>query len=268
MPSVSQSHLVLIPSYNTGTKLEETIRAARAVWAPVWVVIDGSTDGSAAAALALAAGDPALRVIIRPRNGGKGAALYEGLCEAAARSFSHVLTLDADGQHPVRLIPEFMASSRGHPEALVLGLPIFDDTAPKIRLAGRRIANWWCNLETLWSGIGDCLCGFRVYPVAALRHIMDETRFMRGFDFEPEAAIRLSWAGHPVINLPAPIRYFTAAEGGISHFRYGRDNLILAFMYARLFGGFLMRLPLLLTGLKARRKPYRGALAEAPRPSA
>jgi glycosyltransferase involved in cell wall biosynthesis len=264
MPVPSHTHLVLIPSYNTGAKLEETIRAARAVWAPVWVVIDGSTDGSQAAALALAETDPALRVLVRPRNGGKGAALLDGVKHAEAEGFSHVLTLDADGQHPTALIPHFMTASRAHPDALILGLPVFDETAPLIRLAGRRIANWWCNLETLWSGIGDCLCGFRVYPIAPLRRVMGATRFMRGFDFEPEAAIRLGWNGHPLINLPAPIRYFAPAEGGVSHFRYGRDNALLAFMYARLFGVFLLRLPGLLARRKARRTPSARAM---PRPS-
>ena len=247
---VSSTHLVLIPSYNTGPKLEETIRAARGVWTPVLVVIDGSTDGSAQTALRLAADDPGLRVLIRPRNGGKGRAVLDGLREAEAQGFSHVLTLDADGQHPVGLIPDFMAASRANPRALVLGLPVFDATAPRIRLFGRRIANWWSNLETLRGGIGDCLCGFRVYPIAALRRIMDGTRFMRGFDFEPEAAIRFSWQGHPLINLPAPIRYFTAEEGGVSHFHYGRDNLLLAFMYVRLFAEFLPRLPMLIAARK------------------
>jgi glycosyltransferase involved in cell wall biosynthesis len=249
-PVSSQTHLVLIPSYNTGAKLEETVRAARAVWAPVLVVIDGSTDGSAEAVLRLAADDPALQVLVRGRNGGKGAAVLDGLRAAEASGFSHVLTLDADGQHPARLIPDFMAASRSNPGALILGLPVFDATAPWIRLFGRRIANWWCDLETLWGGIGDSLFGFRVYPAQALRALMEETRFMRGFDFEPEAAIRLCWRGHSLVNLPAPVRYFKREEGGVSHFHYGRDNLLLVFMYFRLFGEFLMRLP----GLVAARR--------------
>jgi glycosyltransferase involved in cell wall biosynthesis len=249
--TVSPSHLVLIPSFNTGPSLAQTVRAARAVWAPVWIVIDGSTDDSAEAALSLAAADPALRVIRRARNGGKGQAVLDGLREAEASGFSHVLTLDADGQHPAGLIPDFMAASQGRPEALILGLPVFDETAPWVRLFGRRIANWWADLETLGHGIGDCLCGFRVYPIAPLRRAMEGTRFMRGFDFEPEAAIRLSWSGYPLLNLPAPIRYFSADEGGVSHFRYGRDNLLLALMYMRLFAGFVRRLPRLISMRRA-----------------
>ena len=240
---MSTTHLVLIPSFNTGARLADTIRAARAVWAPVWVVIDGSADGSAEVATQLAAGDPELRVLVRPANGGKGSAVLDGVRAAEAAGFTHVLTLDADGQHPADLIPRFMAVSAENPQALILGLPVFDESAPWIRLAGRRIANFCANLETWWSGIGDTLGGFRVYPVTPLRQVMEATRFMRGYDFDPEAAIRLAWQGHRLINLPAPIRYFRRDEGGVSHFRYGRDNVLLGFMYLRLLGGFLRRLP-------------------------
>jgi hypothetical protein len=69
---------------------------------------------------------------------------------------------------------------------------------------------------------------------------------MRRFDFDPEAAVRLCWRGVRPINLEAPVRYFRADEGGVSHFRYGRDNLLLSWMHARLFSGFLLRLPVLI----------------------
>ena len=69
---------------------------------------------------------------------------------------------------------------------------------------------------------------------------------MRRFDFDPEAVVRLSWAGTKAVNLPAPVRYFSLDEGGVSHFRYLRDNVLLTWMHTRLFFGFLLRLPLLL----------------------
>jgi hypothetical protein len=75
---------------------------------------------------------------------------------------------------------------------------------------------------------------------------MQRTRWMRRFDFDAEAVVRLSWRGLPVRNLPAPCRYFTPAEGGVSHFRYWRDNVLLTWMYTRLFLGFLLRLPMLM----------------------
>jgi len=242
----SRSHLVVIPSYNSGPQVYETVRAARARWAPVWVVVDGSTDGTRKGLDEMARGDPALRVLALPRNGGKGAAILHALREAAAGGFSHALTMDADGQHPAASIPEFMAASMREPQALVLGVPRFDESAPALRVKGRRISNWWANLETLWTGIGDSLFGFRVYPVRPLLEIMQATRWMRRFDFDPEAAVRLVWRGLVPLNLPAPVRYLRPEEGGVSHFRYWRDNALLSWMHFRLMLGFAWRLPALL----------------------
>lgn len=242
----SGTHLVLIPSYNPGPKAVETVRAARAQWSPVWVVVDGSTDGSVQALTDLAAMDPGLKVIVLPRNVGKGAAVLHGLECAAAQGFTHVLTMDADGQHPAHLIPAFMAASADQPAAMVLGVPVFAADAPRLRVNGRKVSNGWANLETLWAGIGDSLFGFRVYPIEPLRRIMRGQRWMRRFDFDPEAVVRMCWRGVKPVNLPATVRYFRADEGGVSHFNYLRDNLLLTWMHSRLFLGFLLRLPVLL----------------------
>lgn len=242
----SKTHLVLIPSYNPGERGVETVRAARAQWAPVWVVVDGSTDGSAESLSALAQLDPEVRVLLRARNGGKGAALFDGFLEAQRAGFTHVLTMDSDGQHPAQCIPEFMAASASSPLAMILGVPMFGATAPKLRVRGRKISNWAANLETLYAGIQDSLFGFRVYPIAPLVAVMRQTRWMRRFDFDAEAVVRLSWRGIPIVNLPAPVRYFAPAEGGVSHFHYWRDNVLLTSMFLRLFLGFAVRLPLLI----------------------
>jgi hypothetical protein len=251
----SSTHLVLIPSYNPGPKVFETVRAAREHWSPVWVVVDGSTDGTGAALLSMAQSDPGLRVLMRPRNGGKGAAVLDGLREGLRQGFTHALVMDSDGQHPAGRIPAFMQASAARPEAMVLGEPVFDASAPSIRVKGRRISNWWANFETLWAGIHDSLCGFRVYPIAPLLREMRASIGMRRFDFDVEAAVRLSWRGVPAVNLSAPIQYFSAAEGGVSHFNYWRDNVLLTSMHARLFLGFVIRLPLLLTRRLAGRQP-------------
>ena len=241
----STSHLVLIPSYNTGRILAATVAAARGAWAPVWLVVDGSDDGSADTLT----GDTreGFRVITLPRNGGKGGAVLAGLVEAERHGFTHALVMDADGQHPADQIAEFMAASMAEPDALVLGVPVFGPEAPALRVVGRRISNWWANFETLWAGIGDSLFGFRVYPIGPLLRIMQSRSGMRRFDFDPEAAVRLVWAGLTARNIPARVSYVSAADGGVSHFRYGRDNVVLALMHTRLMLGFLRRLPMLLS---------------------
>jgi glycosyltransferase involved in cell wall biosynthesis len=246
MPKPSNTHVVLMPSYNPGPKVAATVRAALERWTPVWVIVDGSTDGSERALAEMAAVEPSLRVIVLPTNRGKGAAVLSGLCEAQAQGYTHALSMDSDGQHPAERIPLFMQASLDQPAAMVLGCPVFDSSAPGLRVKGRRISNWWANLETLWAGIGDSLFGFRVYPIEPLIEVMQRQPWMRRFDFDAEAAVRLCWRGIRPVNLPAPVRYFSAAEGGVSHFHYRRDNALLTWMHFRLFWGFIVRLPMLI----------------------
>lgn len=225
---------MLIPSYNSGVWLRETAGEARAAWPLVWVVVDGSTDGSADTL----ADSHGFRVFRRARNGGKGAAVLEGLRVAVRSGVTHVLVMDADGQHPAAEIGRFMALSRARPDAMVLGVPRFDTTAPRARVWGRRISGI---LVRFLAGLNieDALFGFRVYPAASLLRVMERQRHMRGYDFDAEAAVRLAWMGVAALNQPVPVRYFSKSEGGISHFRYGRDNLHLALMFARLFVAWL-----------------------------
>jgi glycosyltransferase involved in cell wall biosynthesis len=252
----STSHLVLIPSYNTGATVYRTVREARAQWSPVWVVVDGSNDGTADGLRAMAQADPGLTVLVLPHNLGKGAAVLHGLAAARQAGFSHALTMDSDGQHPADLIDTFMHASMQRPDAMVLGRPVFDASAPLLRVRGRRVSNAWTNLETLGAGIDDSLYGFRVYPIAELMAVMRGQRWMRRFDFDTEAVVRLAWRGVTPINLPAPVKYLRPDEGGVSHFRYGRDNLLLTWMHTRLMLEFVLRLPLLVWRRATGRPPF------------
>lgn len=241
MTSPSRTHLVLIPSYNPGPRLLSTARAALAHWSPVWVVTDGSTDDSTAAIQHLATTEPHLRVIVRPANGGKGAAVLTAAEAALAAGFTHALVLDADGQHPENRIAEFMAASAATPAALIAGQPIFGPEAPKIRLYGRQLSVGVVHLETLGRVIADPLFGFRVYPLAPLVAALHSTRGARRYDFDPEVAVRMIWAGTPVHNIPATCRYLTKSEGGISHFHYLRDNLRMIWLHTRLLTALVLR---------------------------
>jgi hypothetical protein len=202
----------------------------------------------------MAVTEPNLRVWVLPKNRGKGAAVLFGMREAQALGFTHVLTMDSDGQHSAESIEPFMQISAASPGAMVLGKPVFDQSAPSLRVKGRKISNWWANLETLWAGIDDSLFGFRVYPIDALISVMRRQLWMRRFDFDVEAVVRLCWRGVNPINLAAPVRYFRPEEGGVSHFNYWRDNALLTWMHFRLFLGFILRLPLLLAR-RLRRRP-------------
>ena len=80
--------------------------------------------------------------------------------------------------------------------------------------------------------------------------------WMRRFDFDTEAVVRLAWRGVKPVNLDAPVKYPRPEDGGISHFKYGRDNLLLTWMHTRLMLEFVLRLPLLLARRLLRRPPF------------
>jgi hypothetical protein len=144
---------------------------------------------------------------------------------------THVIQLDADGQHDAADVPRLLEAAQTRPEALVLGTPIFDDSVPWVRLHGRKISQLIVWLETLSTSVRDPLCGFRCIPLAATLPLLDRTRMGDRMDFDPELVVRLVRAGVPVVNVPTAVRY---PEDGISHFRLVRDNLRIAWAYLRL----------------------------------
>ena len=227
----------LIPTFDNPATIARVVEAVRTYLPDVLVVDDGSGPDGRAVCQALASSGRAL-VVHRARNGGKGAAVKTGLEELARRGFTHAFQVDADGQHTFDDIPRFVAAAHAHPEALVLGSPVFDDTAPSARLLGRQITVVLVHVQTLGRVITDPMCGFRVYPIAASLAAGARGNAM---DFDPEVAVRVAWSGTPVVNLPTRVRYVTREQGGVSHFRMVRDNLLIAWMHTRMLLALLSR---------------------------
>ncbi|MEI6277822.1 MAG: glycosyltransferase family 2 protein [Verrucomicrobiae bacterium] len=237
--------LVILPSYNSGEQLLRTMASARQYCDTVWVVVDGSTDGSGQRAREVAG--EGFRVILLEKNSGKGGAVLRAFREAAADGFSHALVMDADGQHSAEAIPEFFQKSQRWPEALIAGVPVFGPEAPSERVKGRRIGNAFALIETWGMGAADALFGFRIYPIAPALRVLESRRGGRRFDFDTVMAVRLLWAGVPTINVPVPVRYPARSEGGVTHFRYFRDNLLLTRVHVRLCFEMLPRIPALIS---------------------
>lgn len=232
------THCVVIPAFNPGNLLEPTVRGVLEAWRPVFLVLDGSTDGSRDVACRLAAGNPGLHVVERAENGGKGSAVLDGFERAAARGFTHAAVFDSDGQHDAGDLTKFMEASRAHPGAMILGSPVFGPDAPRVRVYGRMFGNFFTNLETLWGGIEDSLFGLRVYPIAPSIRILKGIPGGRGFDFDTQLAVRLYWEGVRPLNIPTRVVYKHTNEP-VSHFHYLRDNWLLIGAHAKL----LLRLP-------------------------
>jgi len=247
-----QRHCIIIPSYNSGPLLAETVRTVMTLGLPVIVVIDGSSDDSEIPVLKMTKELTGLYVLLNQVNAGKGGAFLDGLEFASAQGFTHAVAFDSDGQHDVTDIPVFIPASLKYPDAMILGVPVFGPEAPAARVNGRRVGNWWTNLETLWGGVNDSLFGFRVYPIEPSIRIMKSLKGGRRFDFDTQLAVRLYWSGVQPLNMPSKVRYLDRKEGGVTHFRYLRDNLLLIWVHTQLT---LIAIPMLprLIRLRARR---------------
>lgn len=223
---------LLIPCYDHGATLGSVLSSLEPLHLPCFVIDDGSDEMNRQRIRSAAAGLSWVCVERCERNGGRGAALRRGYRLAARDGFTHVLQVDADGQFEAADVPSVLEVARRHPESLVLGVPVFDRSAPGSRRYGRWISRGWVWLETLSFAVADPLCGLRCLPVAPLARLLDRTPCGNGMEFDTELAVRLVWAGLPVENVPVRVRY---PEGGTSHFRLVRDNLRIGWLHTRLF---------------------------------
>ncbi|HWM85697.1 MAG TPA: glycosyltransferase family 2 protein [Kofleriaceae bacterium] len=220
----------IIPTYDNPATVAAVVEQVRRHLDDVLVVDDGSAPPARRIVDELAARG-SCSVLRQPRNGGKGDALKAGLAWAREHGYDYAVSIDADLQHDAADIPLLLARVHEERETLVLGQPIFDESAPRLRLYARKISVFWAVIETLGRKIGDPLCGYRVYPVeAALR---TRTR-ARAMDFEPEIAARLVWDGVAVEQVATRVVYVPGEAGGVSHFRVFTDTLLISLAHARL----------------------------------
>ncbi|MEM7408742.1 MAG: glycosyltransferase family 2 protein [Myxococcota bacterium] len=221
---------VLIPTYDNPETIRGVVERAAGFGPPVLVIDDGSGPHARQLLEAIAA-DGLAQVERRDTNGGKGAAVKTGFVAAAAAGHTHALQVDADGQHDLDDIPRFLDEARDHPDALILGYPVFDETQPAGRAFARQISVFWVNREVGTGVIRDPQCGFRVYPLAAAMAAEAGGDHM---EFDQELPVRMAWAGVPIRNLATRVRYLAPEEGGVSHFDLLRDNLRISWLHTRL----------------------------------
>lgn len=227
---VASRYCAVVPTYDNPETVARVAAALANEVETVFVVDDGSGPVAREVCAALHA-PPRIQTVRRDRNGGKGAAVLTGLDVARQAGFTHALQADADGQHDLSRAAAFIETSRREPRALILGHPVYDESAPRVRRSAREITRFWVDIETGRGTITDAMVGFRVYPVAATLGLPVAGRRM---DFDVEVAVRFAWSGQPIVNLPVGVRYLSAEEGGRSHFQPIRDNIRLAWMHSRL----------------------------------
>ncbi|HGY2288549.1 TPA: glycosyltransferase [Klebsiella aerogenes] len=237
------SPCVLIPCYNHGAMMPRVLARLQPFGLPCIVVDDGSDSSTRQQLERLAAETANLTLIRLPHNAGKGAAVIRGLQAAAQAGFSHAVQVDADGQHAIEDIPQLLALAQAHPEALISGQPIYDDSIPRSRLYGRWITHVWVWIETLSLQLKDSMCGFRVYPVTPTLQLAQRVSLGQRMDFDTEVMVRLYWQGNTSYFVPTRVTY---PPDGLSHFDAIKDNCRISLMHTRLFLGMLPRIPSLL----------------------
>jgi glycosyltransferase involved in cell wall biosynthesis len=246
---VKNKTVAVVPVYNHGETAGDVVATLRGYGLPVILVDDGSDTFTARTLDAIvstlkSAFGPQVKLVRLPKNRGKGAAVMTGFRSALAHGASHVLQVDADGQHGLEVVPKFLNVSAENPDAVIAGYPLYDAMVPRVRFYGSHLSRLLVWINTLSRRIAGPMCGFRLYPLAKVTDVLPAMAQARRMEFDTEIAVRLDWKNVPFINLPVAVRY---PLGGFSHFRVARDGLLIALMYARLFFGMIYRLPGLLS---------------------
>jgi len=235
---------VVIPVYNHEHAIGKVLAQVLAHGLPVILVDDGCAAACAAVLDRLAASHPDRVVLERHAvNQGKGGAVLTGFARAARDGYSHVLQVDADGQHSVADVPRFLDAARAAPHAVIAGCPVYDESVPALRLYARYLTHVWVWINTLSLAIRDSMCGFRVYPVAPVLALARRRRLGLRMNFDIEILVRLYWDGLAIVNLPTRVGY---PEDGVSHFKAWTDNVLISRLHMTLFFGMLPRIPSLL----------------------
>jgi glycosyltransferase involved in cell wall biosynthesis len=235
---------IVIPVFDHEHAVASVLAAVSAHGLPVILVDDGSGTACAALLERLHGAAPTAVLLERHSNNqGKGAAVMTGFRRAALEGFTHVLQIDADGQHATGDIARFLSAARAAPAAIIAGCPVFDASVPRLRLYARYLTHCWVWINTLSLAIRDSMCGFRIYPVAPVLALAARRRLGLRMNFDTEILVRLYWDGVEIVNLPTRVGY---PIDGVSHFKAWTDNLLITRMHASLFFGMLPRIPALL----------------------
>ena len=233
----------VIPVYDHERAVGAVVEGLVAQGLDCLLVDDGSGPACAGVLDVLAARLPGVTVCRRARNGGKGAAVPTGLRAALAAGCTHALQVDADGQHALGDVPEFVRAMHADPDAVICGEPVFDASIPRVRYYLRYLTHVFVWLNTLSFDVRDSMCGFRVYPLVPTLAMIDAERPGSRMDFDIEVLVRLHWRGLVLRWVRTTVTY---PADGVSHFRLFLDNGLITRLHTRLFFGMLWRLPRLL----------------------
>ena len=212
--------VIIIPFFNHGAAFEKTAPKLKNINYPILLINDGS-DNENTKILKNVCKKYGFLYEENAKNGGKGAAVKTGLNWAIKNGYTHALQVDADGQHDLNDIDDFFKMSKENPNSIICGQPLYDKNAPKSRLYGRKVTNFWVWIETFGKLKLDTMCGFRVYPLSLMKSVLPAIWFNRmGFDIE--ILVKSFLNDIPIVEKSTKVIY---QSDGVSHFRPFKDNV-------------------------------------------
>ena len=223
----------VIPTYQNAKTLLKVVADVHRVVDTVFVVDDGSNDGTAALLDKATGNEHPEKVLTHPKNCGKGAALKTGLTYARQQGFRYAVTVDADGQHRADDIPALLKAVEEEPDALAIGSRgLQHENMPAKSTFANRFSNFWFALQTL-QRLPDTQSGLRVYPLRRLHGL----RWMSArYEAELTLLVFSAWAGVKLLPVPVSV-YYPPRDQRVTHFRPGRDftrisvlNTLLCFL--------------------------------------
>lgn len=223
----------VIPTYQNAKTLLKVVADVHRVVDTVFVVDDGSNDGTAALLDKATGNERPEKVLTHPKNCGKGAALKTGLTYARQQGFRYAVTVDADGQHRADDIPALLKAVEEEPDALAIGCRgLQHENMPAKSTFANRFSNFWFALQTL-QRLPDTQSGLRVYPLRRLHGL----RWMSArYEAELTLLVFSAWAGVKLLPVPVSV-YYPPRDQRVTHFRPGRDftrisvlNTLLCFL--------------------------------------
>lgn len=223
----------VIPTCQNAKTLLKVVADVHRVVDTVFVVDDGSNDGTAALLDKATGNERPEKVLTHPKNCGKGAALKTGLTYARQQGFRYAVTMDADGQHRADDIPALLKAVEEEPDALAIGSRgLQHENMPAKSTFANRFSNFWFALQTL-QRLPDTQSGLRVYPLRRLHGL----RWMSArYEAELTLLVFSAWAGVKLLPVPVSV-YYPPRDQRVTHFRPGRDftrisvlNTLLCFL--------------------------------------
>jgi dolichol-phosphate mannosyltransferase len=240
---------VILPTYDEAENLEAVVGGVRAALpaARVLVVDDGSRDGTAELADALARADAAVEVIHRPGKAGLGRAYVTGFSAALAAGAELVVEMDADLSHDPADLPRLVAAAEAGADLALGSRYVAGGGVADWGLDRRVLSRFGCAYarRVLGVRVRDLTGGFKCFRASALQAIDYPSAGAQGYVFQIELTWRVLRAGLTVVELPITFR----------ERRHGRSK-----MSARIAREAVWRVPALRFGPRR----WQGLVPEAP----